>query len=81
MSFLINIETSTTNCSVSLSLKNDLIDIFEKDSVSYSHSENLHYFISELLKKNKINHNRIPSPICVDGGIIEPIEIYPECCD
>ena len=67
MSFLINIETSTTNCSVSLSLKNDLIDIIEKDSVSYSHSENLHYFISELLKKNKINFKDL-SAVSVSRG-------------
>lgn len=67
MPFLINIETSTTNCSVSLSLKNDLIDIIEKDSVSYSHSENLHYFISELLKKNKINFKDL-SAVSVSRG-------------
>ena len=38
MSQILNIETSTTNCSVSLSFENDLVDCIEQDSLNYSHS-------------------------------------------
>ncbi len=50
---ILNIETSTSNCSVSLSSREGLIDIIELDKSSYSHSENLHSFIQKILKKNK----------------------------
>lgn len=53
LDLILNIETSTSNCSVSLSSGEDLIDIIEVDKSSYSHSENLHSFIQKILKKNK----------------------------
>ncbi len=53
LDLILNIETSTSNCSVSLSNGEDLIDIIEIDNSSYSHSENLHTFIQQILKKNK----------------------------
>ena len=55
MPIILNIETSSTNCSVSLSNKNKLIDCLEKDSPNYSHSQKLHSFISELMEKNNIS--------------------------
>tara|TARA_B100000989_G_scaffold81758_1_gene58439 strand:+ start:189 stop:851 length:663 start_codon:yes stop_codon:yes gene_type:complete len=67
MSYLLNIETSTTNCSVSLSFENDLIDCIEQDSLNYSHSENLHVFINELLNKNSTKFNKL-SAISVSRG-------------
>ena len=54
MPIILNIETSSTNCSVSLSNYNKLIDCLEKDSPNYSHSQKLHSFISELMEKNNI---------------------------
>ena len=59
MSFILNIETSTTNCSVSLSCENRLIDCIESDSPNYSHSENLHVFIDDIMNKNKLNFNQL----------------------
>ena len=59
MSYLLNIETSTTNCSVSLSFENNLIDYVEQDSLNYSHSEHLHVFINELLNNNNIKFNQL----------------------
>ena len=59
MSYLLNIETSTTNCSVSLSFENNLIDYVERDSLNYSHSEHLHVFINELLNNNNIKFNQL----------------------
>ena len=55
MPIILNIETSSTNCSVSLSNNNKLIDCLEKDSLNYSHSQKLHSFISELMEKNNIS--------------------------
>ena len=56
---ILNIETSTSNCSVSLSSGEDLIDIIEIDNSSYSHSENLHSFIQKILKKNKFKSQEL----------------------
>ncbi len=67
MSYILNIETSTTNCSVSLSIENDLVDCIEQDSLNYSHSENLHVFIKELLNKNNTKFNHL-SAISVSRG-------------
>tara|TARA_B100001559_G_scaffold119523_1_gene100625 strand:+ start:97 stop:759 length:663 start_codon:yes stop_codon:yes gene_type:complete len=59
MSYILNLETSTTNCSVSLSHENNLIDCQEIDSPNYSHSENLHVFIDDLMKRNKLKFNQL----------------------
>ena len=67
MSYILNLETSTTNCSVSLSFENDLVDCIEQDSSNYSHSENLHVFIKELLNKNNTELNEL-SAISVSRG-------------
>ena len=67
MSYILNLETSTTNCSVSLSFENDLVDFIEQDSSNYSHSENLHVFIKELLNKNNTEFNQL-SAISVSRG-------------
>ena len=52
---ILNIETSTSNCSVSLSKGRNLIDLIEIDNSSYSHSENLHTFIYQILNSNKFS--------------------------
>ena len=49
MSLILNIETSSTNCSVALSKSGELIDFIEKDSPNFSHSEKLHQFIKDLM--------------------------------
>tara|TARA_B100000989_G_scaffold72106_1_gene50568 strand:+ start:2701 stop:3369 length:669 start_codon:yes stop_codon:yes gene_type:complete len=59
---ILNIETSTTNCSVSLSNGEHLIDLIEIDNNSYSHSENLHTFIYQILKRNKFNSDDL---VCI----------------
>jgi tRNA threonylcarbamoyladenosine biosynthesis protein TsaB len=55
MSLILNIETSSTNCSVSISKNGKLIDCIEKNSSNFSHSQKLHIFISEITEKNKIS--------------------------
>jgi len=47
---ILNIETATKNCSVSLVNKGELLAVKELNDDSYSHSENLHVFIEEVLK-------------------------------
>ena len=49
MALILSIETSTTNCSVSLSNKGKVCALIEHNDVNYSHSENLHKFIKEAL--------------------------------
>lgn len=50
LALILNIETATKNCSVSLSNKEKVIALRELNDGNYSHSENLHVFIDEVLK-------------------------------
>ena len=49
MARILNIETSTENCSVSISEDGLLIGLKEMADKGYSHSEQLHVFIEEVL--------------------------------
>ena len=51
MALILNLETATTNCSVSLAKDGDVIAIHEDNSPKYSHSENLHRFIEHCLQE------------------------------
>lgn len=51
MALILCIETTTTNCSVSISKDGGLLAIKELNSINYSHSEKLHLFIIDVLKK------------------------------
>ncbi len=55
MDYLLYIETSTKNCSVAVSSAFHLLAIKELNSINYSHSENLHVFINDVLKEAKID--------------------------
>ena len=50
LALILNIETATKNCSVSLSNKEEVIALRELNDGNYSHSENLHVFIDEVLR-------------------------------
>ena len=54
MSIILNIETSSTNCSVSISEDGKLVDFVEQNFDQYSHSKSLHVFINKLFKKTEI---------------------------
>lgn len=54
MSILLCIETSTTNCSISIGKGETILGLKELNSKSFSHSEQLHTFIDELLKEVQI---------------------------
>ncbi len=52
MALILNIETSTKNCSVGLSQDGKNIAIKEVNDGNYSHAEKLHVFIEEILKEH-----------------------------
>tara|TARA_B110000483_G_scaffold129379_1_gene155064 strand:+ start:1075 stop:1761 length:687 start_codon:yes stop_codon:yes gene_type:complete len=57
--YILNIETSTTNCSVSLSENGRLIGLKEDNSLQYSHAERLHVYIDELLQTANVSKTQI----------------------
>ena len=54
MALVLNIETATTNCSVSLSKDGETLILKEDYSAGYSHAETLHVFIDEVFKTSKL---------------------------
>ncbi len=66
MSFILNIETSTTLCSVSISKNNELLALKQIDN-GYSHAENLHIFINELLIQTNLKPTQL-SAVAVSKG-------------
>lgn len=67
MSVLLNIETSSKNCSVSISEDGKLKSLVERNSINYTHSENLHNFILKALKKANKNSDDLDA-IAVGKG-------------
>lgn len=51
MANILNLETATTNCSVSVGVDGRVASLVEENSVNYSHSEQLHVFIEQALKQ------------------------------
>ena len=67
MSFILNIESSTTNCSISLSYDGKVISLKENNDEKYSHSTNLHSFIKDVLTKSNVSLQKL-SAIAVSKG-------------
>lgn len=67
MALLLNIETATTNCSVSLSKDGETLVLKEDNSLSYSHAETLHIFIDEVFKTANIEPSNIDA-VAVSKG-------------
>lgn len=66
MALILNIETATTNCSVSLGENGRAI--FTKEiNKGFTHSENLHRFISDVLKETKITPQQL-NAIAISKG-------------
>jgi tRNA threonylcarbamoyladenosine biosynthesis protein TsaB len=64
---LLNIETTTKNCSVSLSKDGKLIAIKELNDGKYSHAENLHPFIEDILNEVSCNFSDL-NAVAVSRG-------------
>ena len=67
MAIILNIETATTNCSVSLSKEGIPFILKEDYDKNYSHSERLHVYIDEVLKKGNIGANQLDA-IAISKG-------------
>lgn len=64
---ILNIETSTKNCSVSLSNNGKTIICKELSEAGFSHAEKLHLFIEEVLLESKLTFKDL-SAIAVSKG-------------
>jgi len=67
MALVLNIETATTNCSVSLSKDGETLVLKEDNSLGYSHAETLHLFIDEVFEIAKIKPSEIDA-VAVSKG-------------
>lgn len=67
MTYLLNIETATKNCSVSLAKDGETIALKELNDGGYSHAEKLHEFIKVVLEKGNISMSDIDA-IAVSKG-------------
>ncbi|MBT8264350.1 MAG: tRNA (adenosine(37)-N6)-threonylcarbamoyltransferase complex dimerization subunit type 1 TsaB, partial [Muriicola sp.] len=67
MAVLLNIETTTTNCSVTVAKDGKTVSVREHNSASYSHSEQLHNFIKEALEEASFSFSDLDA-IAVSKG-------------
>ena len=67
LAIILNIETSTKNCSVSVADNGKIIALKERVDMKYSHAEKLHPFISEVLEEAKIDLTQMDT-IAVSKG-------------
>ena len=67
MCYILNIESSSTNCSVSLSKNGELLSLKEKNDEKYSHSTKLHSYIDGVLKQQNVDIKDL-SAIAVSKG-------------
>ncbi len=67
MSLILNIETATTNCSVSLSKEGKTIVLKEDNGKNYSHAEILHVFIDAVLKEANTTPSKLDA-IAISKG-------------
>lgn len=67
MAILLNIETASKNCSVSISKNGNTIALKELNEGGYTHAENLHIFIEEVLKTAQLKINEIDA-VAVSKG-------------
>lgn len=67
MTYILNIETATKNCSVSLAKNGETILCKEIAERGYSHAEKLHVFIEEIVKEANVNFSEIKA-VAVSKG-------------
>lgn len=67
VTYILNLETATKNCSVSISQNGKTIFSKEMAEAGYSHAEKLHVFIEECLKNSKLTFKDLAA-IAVSQG-------------
>ncbi|APZ46433.1 tRNA (adenosine(37)-N6)-threonylcarbamoyltransferase complex dimerization subunit type 1 TsaB [Polaribacter reichenbachii] len=67
MSIILNIETATKNCSVSIANKGEILALRELNNGNYSHAEVLHPFIVDILKEANLSNKEIDA-VAVSKG-------------
>jgi tRNA threonylcarbamoyladenosine biosynthesis protein TsaB len=67
LSIILNIETTTKNCSVSIAEKGEILAIKELNNGNYSHAEVLHPFIVDVLKDANLTTHQIDA-VAVSKG-------------
>jgi len=67
MSYILNIETATRNCSVSIARDGGVITLKEVAESGYSHAEKLHVFIEEALLESQLRFSDLQA-IAVSQG-------------
>jgi tRNA threonylcarbamoyladenosine biosynthesis protein TsaB len=67
MTYILNIETSTRNCSVSISQNGKIMECREVAEVGFSHAEKLHVFFDEVLKDCNLTFNQL-NAVAVSQG-------------
>lgn len=67
MALILNIETATKNCSVSLSNEGETMVCKEVAEQNFSHAEKLHLFIAEVLSENNLKFSDL-SAVAVSQG-------------
>lgn len=67
MALILNIETATTNCSVSLSEEGKTIILKEDYDKNYSHAERLHVYVDAVLKEANIKSSQLDA-IAISKG-------------
>lgn len=65
--YILNIETSTKNCSVSLSKQGEIVVLKEVAEQNFSHSEKLHLFIDEIIRQAGISYKDL-SAVALSQG-------------
>lgn len=67
MALILNIESATTNCSVSLSKDGETLCLKEDYNSKYSHAETLHIYIDTLFKSTNLQPSQIDA-VAVSKG-------------
>jgi tRNA threonylcarbamoyladenosine biosynthesis protein TsaB len=67
LNFILCLETSTTNCSISIGKNGQLLALKEINNKNFSHSEQLHTFIKELLNSEDISIKEL-SAVSISKG-------------
>ena len=67
MATILNLETSTTNCSVAIGINGEVAVLKEDKEKGYSHAEKLHLFIEEALKEVNLDYKDLDA-VAVSKG-------------